>query len=626
MGYHFQKMSSMNPTEMTSLALNKNVLKVSRRDLPYLISQCLSGGTTVAATMALAYRSGISVFATGGIGGVHRGGETSMDVSADLCELSRTPIAVVSAGVKSILDIGRTLEYLETLGVCVAAFGASKDFPAFFTPKSNFKAPCNVESYEEAARLIDSRNQLQLESGILIAVPIPEEYHEQGLQTESVIEEALNEARERNILGRDVTPFVLKRIQELSGGAALEANIGLLQNNARVGAQIAVALNHLNSSRSGPISSRTLRSPVKQEARNVFSSPSGRPVVIGGSILDIHVKTLEDVKMDGRTLAGKVESTAGGVGRNVADCLARLQLNPFFVSSVGAQEHAQALLSKMNHMDTSGIKIVADARTATCIVLLDHCGECLFVIGDMDIHDSLVPEQVEAHRSIMSAAPLVVIDGNIPLKSLDRIFHLCSENRIPVWFEPTDLSRAMRPFQASAKWRSALAYASPNINELRVMHNAVFGTDFQLSEVLGDDLEGILNECLTLGIPLLDHSLHTLVVTLGPYGALLITKLCSESLFPIGQESIPKGKPRAIYYPTPKPEKIVSVSGAGDCFAAGMIGSILKGLQQEECIRSGQKAALLSLASHFAVPNSISPKAVFTSENLEPLNPISVVA
>ncbi|GBM66838.1 Pseudouridine-metabolizing bifunctional protein C1861.05 [Araneus ventricosus] len=104
--------------------------------------------------MALAYRSGISVFATGGIGGVHRGGETTMDVSADLFELSKTPIAVVSAGVKSILDIGRTLEYLETLGVCVAAFGASKDFPAFFMPKSNFKAPCNVESYEEAARLI----------------------------------------------------------------------------------------------------------------------------------------------------------------------------------------------------------------------------------------------------------------------------------------------------------------------------------------------------------------------------------------------------------------------------------------------------------------------------------------
>ncbi|GBN88612.1 hypothetical protein AVEN_195022-1 [Araneus ventricosus] len=183
----------------------------------------------------------------------------------------------------------------------------------------------------------------------------------------------------------------------------------------------------------------------------------------------------------------------------------------------------------------------------------------------------------------------------------------------------------MRPFQASSMWRSALAYASPNLNELRIMHNAVFGTDFQLSEGLGDNLEGILNECLALGIPLLDHSLHTLVVTLGPHGALLITKLCSESYFPTGQDSIPTGKPRAMYYPAPKPGKIVSVSGAGDCFAAGMIGSILKGLQPHECIRSGQRAALLSLASHLAVPDTISPKVIFSTEKSEPLNPVSVV-
>ncbi|GBM66834.1 Pseudouridine-5'-phosphate glycosidase [Araneus ventricosus] len=152
---------------------------------------------------------------------------------------------------------------------------------------------------------VDSRNQLRLESGILLAVPIPGEYHKQGLKTESVIEEALKEAREKNILGRDVTPFVLKRVQELSDGAALEANIGLLLNNARVGSQIAVALNRLNSSGPGPISSRTLRSPVKHEARNVISSSRGRPVVIGGSVLDIHVKALEDVKRLANTIYGE---------------------------------------------------------------------------------------------------------------------------------------------------------------------------------------------------------------------------------------------------------------------------------------------------------------------------------
>ncbi|GIY84525.1 pseudouridine-5'-phosphate glycosidase [Caerostris extrusa] len=209
--------------------------------------------------------------------GVHRGAETSMDISADLHELSRTPIAVVSAGVKSILDIGRTLEYLETLGVCVATFGPTKDFPAFFTPKSNFQAPCNVESAKEAANLIETNAQLGLENGVLIAVPIPEEYREQGLKTEAVIEDALKEAREKNVVGRDVTPFVLSRVQELSKGAALEANIGLLLNNTRVGTRIAIELNKLRSPE-GTSSSRVMRSPVTHEAKNVFSS-GGRPIV-----------------------------------------------------------------------------------------------------------------------------------------------------------------------------------------------------------------------------------------------------------------------------------------------------------------------------------------------------------
>ncbi|GFR18203.1 pfkB domain-containing protein [Trichonephila clavata] len=184
-----------------------------------------------------------------------------------------------------------------------------------------------------------------------------------------------------------------------------------------------------------------------------------------------------------------------------------------------------------------------------------------------------------------------------------------------VWFEPTDLSRAFRPFQASSKWRSALSYASPNLNELRVMHNIVFGKDYQLSAGPGDNLEEVLDESLKLGVPLLDGQLHTLIVTLGPHGVLLITNLPSEIHFPTGQEPTPKDKVRAVYYSAPKPEKIVSVSGAGDCFAAGMIGCILNGLDPEDCIRAGQRAALLSLTSHLSVPDSICPQAVFSKEN-----------
>ncbi|XP_035226014.1 uncharacterized sugar kinase YeiI-like isoform X2 [Stegodyphus dumicola] len=135
--------------------------------------------------------------------------------------------------------------------------------------------------------------------------------------------------------------------------------------------------------------------------------------------------------MDGRTLDGKVESTTGGVARNVADCLARLKLNPFLISTAGAGEYAQLLLGKMAHMDVSGIKIIQDARTATCVIILDSKGECLFVVGDMNIHERLSLEQVDTHNEIISSAPLVIIDGNIPKKTMDHIFEICIRYRVP---------------------------------------------------------------------------------------------------------------------------------------------------------------------------------------------------
>ncbi|KAJ8411374.1 hypothetical protein AAFF_G00173800 [Aldrovandia affinis] len=203
-------------------------LKVSRRDLPYAISKGLSGGTTVSGTMIAAHRAGIPVFVTGGIGGVHRDGENSMDVSADLTELGRTPIAVVSAGVKSILDIGRTLEFLETQGVCVTTFGKSKDFPAFFSPHSGFSSPYNVTDAKEAAELIAGMLSLGLQSGLLLAVPIPEEHSASGQLIQEAVCTAVAEASEKGIRGRDVTPFILQRVSELTRGESLKASILLL--------------------------------------------------------------------------------------------------------------------------------------------------------------------------------------------------------------------------------------------------------------------------------------------------------------------------------------------------------------------------------------------------------------
>ncbi|XP_057515130.1 pseudouridine-5'-phosphate glycosidase isoform X1 [Amaranthus tricolor] len=222
------------------------VRKTARRDIAAVVASRGDGATTVSATMFFASMVGISVFVTGGIGGVHRHGEQTMDVSSDLTELGKTPVAVVSAGAKSILDIPRTLEYLETQGVCVAGY-RTNEFPAFFTEKSGCKVSCSIDSPEDAARLIEANAKLNLRTGILIAVPVPKEHSASGSFVESAIQRALAEAREQNIKGSAETPFLLSRVNQLTGGASLASNIALVKNNANIGSKIAVCLAQLRA-------------------------------------------------------------------------------------------------------------------------------------------------------------------------------------------------------------------------------------------------------------------------------------------------------------------------------------------------------------------------------------------
>ncbi|KAG8185107.1 hypothetical protein JTE90_014582 [Oedothorax gibbosus] len=186
--------------------------------------------------------------------------------------------------------------------------------------------------------------------------------------------------------------------------------------------------------------------------------------------------------------------------------------------------------------------------------------------------------------------------------------------RTLVWFEPTDLTKAFRPFEASSKWRSVLSYATPNLNELKVMHGAILGKDIPTTAGHAGNLDVVLQESLNYGVPLIGDHLHTLLVTLGAQGVLLITNLPSGAPFPTTLTPTTKNSfVRAVHYPALKMEQIVSVSGAGDCFAAGMIASILQGLGPEACIQCGQRAATFSLASHLAVPHTINEKAIFSS-------------
>lgn len=233
--------AGLEDDELEVLAANHDAIKTSRRDLAYVVANGLTGATTVASTMIVAAMAGIPVFVTGGIGGVHRGAEKTFDISADLQELAKTNVAVVCAGCKSILDIGLTLEYLETMGVPVAGYG-TKDFPAFYTRTSGYQCDFRCDTAEELARIIKAKWDMKLQGGMIVANPIPAEYAMDEKIITTAIDQAVAESVEQGVKGKDSTPFLLARVKELTGGDSLESNIQLVYNNAKVGAALACEL------------------------------------------------------------------------------------------------------------------------------------------------------------------------------------------------------------------------------------------------------------------------------------------------------------------------------------------------------------------------------------------------
>lgn len=233
--------AGLSDEEIEFLGQATDVIKASRRDIPYIVSQGKNGGTTVGATMVVAALAGIKVFATGGIGGVHRGAEHTMDISADLEELGRTDVVVVCAGAKAILDLGLTLEYLETKGVPVLGFKTNR-LPAFWTNTSEFPVDYRVETAKEVAEIADTKWNLDLGGGVLVANPIPAEHSMDADFINNAIQDALKEAEAEGIHGKETTPFLLSKIKDITEGKSLESNIELVYNNARVASDIAVEL------------------------------------------------------------------------------------------------------------------------------------------------------------------------------------------------------------------------------------------------------------------------------------------------------------------------------------------------------------------------------------------------
>lgn len=574
-------------------------IKTSRRDFPYVMSRKLNGGTTVSGTMVIAHKAKIPIFVTGGIGGVHRGGNKTLDISADLTELGRTPVTVVSAGVKSILDIGLTLEYLETQGVCVATLGPTRDFPAFFSPKSGFLSPYCVKTTEEAAELVKESIESELGSGLLLAVPIPESESSTGEAIESAIRTAVEEAEKAGISGREVTPFILARVNELTAGDSLKANLALIHNNAEYGADVAV---HLAKLRSGGLDG-TL-------AKKGGSGGRG-PLVVGGSNFDFVAHVTEgEICFDGSTHKGKLQYSHGGVGRNIADALAYLDTSPTFLSAVGKDKPGKSILGGNSKLDTSSVMIHPTAATATYTAIIDSKGDCKFGIGDMAVHDQVSAQYIKSMEDKIVNSPLVVVDGNMPQETIDALFHLCHSHSVPLFYEPTDSGqKALKPFLTGLP--EAMTYCSPNLAELCDMSTTILEKSSQLDlEYLQNlkqtDLKKLLNILTDICQRLMDHhGLSVMMITLSAEGVLLVRRGLPDDPLPLSPKSSMSTRISAVHYPGCPADAVVSVSGAGDCLTAGFIAGILRGEDQHTAVNVGMQAARLSCGVSAAVPESL---------------------
>ncbi|KAF8741921.1 Indigoidine synthase A protein, partial [Rhizoctonia solani] len=504
----------------------KAPVKLSRRDIAPAMSLGRNGGTTIAGTTVIAHLAGIKVFATGGLGGVHRGGESSWDVSADLTELGRTPIAVIASGAKSILDIGRTLEVLETQGVTVASYDNSGDWPAFFTPRSGYKAPWAFDNPKDAARSIYFAEKLGVQSGTIFGVPIPKEFESVGLEIQAAVDKAVLESEANGIAksGRDATPWLLSRVRELTKGLSIPSNVALLENNARIGARIAVEYAKLKANGVGETASSyqpaLANTPIiKTPARNA-KSPL---VVIGAAAMDITAQpSVSSISGTHSTSPGVVHMSPGGVARNVAEAAHRvLQVllpaskfdseRPLLISPVGQDAFATALTyeTESRGMRSDGLLRFSSpsVRTSVCNMFLDAKGDLQMGVADFNSITGIEGGLNKVLERVEAAAPkIVAIDGNESSSTISSIIEKAKVLGSMTFYEPTSTTKCTRIIPAISNML-AKGYQSPyitgsfpNIIELRAMWELARSEDgpinssywWQVIDGFGPDLHRIL--------------------------------------------------------------------------------------------------------------------------------------
>ncbi|KAL1916165.1 uncharacterized protein VTP21DRAFT_6169 [Calcarisporiella thermophila] len=624
----------LGEAEMEILASEGHkAIKSSRRDIAYVMSQKLTGATTVAGTMLMAERAGIRVFVTGGIGGVHRGVEQSMDISADLTELSRTAVAVVCAGAKSILDIGRTLEYLETQGVTVITYGATKDFPAFFTRVSGYQSPYNLTSPDDCAAVIQHNLNLRLQSGLVVAVPIPEAHAANGSEIQKAIEQAVEEARQQNIRGKEETPFLLRRVNELTRGASLAANISLVKNNAKVGGDIAKCL--ATRLRRDPVPnwtpliSRNFDSvPQINTVAPLIGSKSNKIMVIGGAVVDI-TSTFHPTQKNQPTSSffhtstpGSVLQSMGGVGRNIAEVVSNLvpAQNVELISACGHDSLGEWLMSSLQNstkMNARGIQSIVGGRTAVYNAVHLPDGQLLTAIADMDVFDHIDVGQVK-EKILQSKPQIICFDGNITPKTMETIVEVASNISAKVIFEPTSVPKSIRPLETRLPTYGDIFLVSPNEFEIMAMSqrtqellnaNDLERVRWWQESTRISDIPAETERLLKAALPLLCWTPNVLL-KMGAKGSIYIYKMKDDDYAHFD-----------YFAPLRVNQPITSVTGAGDSFLAAILAGLSwqpKGLLYDDSqlskvikklVPKAQQIAVKALLHH-GIPNNLNSRDI----------------
>eukprot|EP01132_Coremiostelium_polycephalum_P000841 gene841-1048_t len=586
----------LNDTELHYLAtVGKSAIKTSRRDLAFVLSQGLTGSTTVSATIFISNLVGIKIFVTGGLGGVHRGAEVSMDISADLTELGRNDVTVISAGVKSILDIGKTLEYMETQGVTVITYGTD-EFPAFFTKHSGYKSLHRLDTPLDCAKLIHSNQELKLNSGIVIAVPND---NEDSAEIDVAIKESIKESEKDKISGKDITPYLLQKVNEKTKGKSLN----FIKNNAAIGSKIASEYYQLI--RKEAFDDQQLIELQKNNQHELNIDPiedrkkKRDVVVVGGCVLDMISHPFKESGFQlGTSNPGSLTMKMGGVARNVAETLSRLELEPLFISQVGNDIHSNYLIDhcKSTNMPTYGIKMNKDRKTAIYNAIMNDHGDLAVAIAEMDIFDDITPKFVDEFRDEILNSKLILMDGNIPIETMKYISEIVNSHpSIELWFEPTSVYKSTKVI--SSDILSSITYTSPNIDELLIMSkeiikkNSTISNHFQNLNYQSRDLENI--------------KIHNKILIESGI-KYVITKMGSEGMLLVFRDELGEYQYYKFDAPPVDAESVVDVTGAGDSMVGGVVWALFNNYNISESIRVGEQCAKASLLSTHPVSPDLS--------------------